>query len=297
MKKALFGVFSAFLKLVARLPFFAIYVLSDFLYLIIYKLIKYRLKVVRLNLTNSFPEKNEIERLELEKRFYHHFCDTIVETLKLFHISEKEMKQHVVYKNIDVIDDVIAVQDGCLVMLGHYGNWEWAASSALYISREATVMQLYRKLKNKNFDRMMLVLRQQFGAICVEKDSAFRSILTCRKKNKKVVAGFIADQTPSVRNIHYWTTFLNQDTPVLDGAERIARPLAYGMVYFDVKKVKRGYYEIDVIPMTKNVAKTSEFEMTELYMRMMEKTILREPAYYLWSHRRWKYKKPQNIGS
>lgn len=282
-------------KLFALLPFSVLYILSDILYLVLYKMLRYRQKVVRNNLYKSFPSYNREQILRIEIDFYHHFCDIIVETIKMAHVSEKEMKKRFVVTNPSLLDDFFVNKNSCIGMLGHYGNWEWSAALPLSFNQTENVTFLYKQLKNKSFDSIMFYLRSVFGVQCVEKDLALRTIAKNKKNGISSLIGFIADQTPSARNIRYWTNFLHQDTPVFDGGERIARGLALGMVYIDVKKVKRGFYELTLVLMSDNVAKTKEFEMTELYVNLLETTINRQPAHYLWTHRRWKHKRNNHI--
>lgn len=279
--------------LIALIPFRIMYYISDFLFFIVYHVIKYRRKLVRKNLTNSFPEKCEKEIIEIEKKFYHHFCDYFFETLKLLNISDFRMKKHFAFKNEDLIQYFLNNKQPVILMLGHYGNWEWVTSITMWVKNEEdlSIGQIYRPLKNKVFDRLFIKIRSRFHSIGFAKNAIYREIIRMKQNKQNWLLGFISDQKPSLRNIHYWTDFLNQDTPVLIGAERIAKQTGAAVCYLDVKKIKRGFYEGKVKLISENPMETAEFEITEKYSRLLEKTIRRAPEYYLWTHNRWKYKK------
>jgi Kdo2-lipid IVA lauroyltransferase/acyltransferase len=291
MPKLAYFLLYAVVRLVALLPFFLLYLLSDILYLFVYKIIGYRKKVVRKNLKHSFPSSSKEALRAIEREFYHHFCDLFVETIKLSSISATELKQRFVVKNSSLIEDYFAQGKSCIALSGHYGNWEWSAAHGLYIQSPNKALILYKQVKNESFNKLMLTLRQRFSLECVEKDFALRKMLQYKKQGIQAFTGFVADQTPSARNIHYWTQFMHQDTPVFDGAERIARSMSYALVYIDIQKTKRGFYELEFIPMSDDVSTTATFDMTEKYIRLLEKTIQRNPSYYLWTHKRWKHKR------
>jgi KDO2-lipid IV(A) lauroyltransferase len=238
----------------------------------------------------SFPEKTDAELRRLERAFYHYFCDYIVETFKLAHISADEIKKRAHMTNPELIDRLTSGQRSCVIgYMGHYGNWEWFTSVCL--SFRPVPYQIYRPLKNKVFDRLFIHLRTRFGARCIPKDEAVRKVISLERDHIRSVAAFIADQTPARSSIHYWTSFLGQDTPFFTGAERLARRLDLPVVFFDVQRVKRGYYKVDVKLMTESAKDTPEFQLTEQYARLMEQCIMRNPAYWLWTHKRWKHKR------
>ena len=272
----------------ALLPFRLLYILSDLLYVLVYKIIGYRLKVVRYNLANSFPEKTDAERKKIERDFYHHFCDYFVETLKLLHISDATMQKRLQFENIELVKGLMKDGNSGLMFLGHYGNWEWVTSINLFFEKGERLGQVYKPLKNKAIDDLFLKLRSRFKSIGIPKNSIFRTIINMQRQGDKMLIGFMADQIPSVSNIHYWTDFLNQDTAVFTGVERIAKQTGFSVTYLDVQKVKRGHYKAEVILISDKPKEEPEFAITERYMRAMEKTILRNPAYWLWTHKRWK---------
>lgn len=289
----LYYLFYGLIWILAWLPLSMLYGLSGIMYLIVYYVAGYRKKVVRRNLRNSFPEKSNRELLKIEKEYYLHFTDTFVETLKLLHISDREMQKRMYFTNPEEMRRFFDNRQSVVILLGHYGNWEWITSIYLHYSG-IIGGELYRPLKNEYFDRFFLNLRARFGTINIPKNDAFRAIVNFRKEGKIWGLGFIADQTPSGNNLHYWATFLNQDTPFLNGPERIARQTGCAVVYLDVQKKRRGYYTCDIITVTENAKETRENEITDRYVELFERTIRRKPAYWLWSHKRWKHKRIKN---
>lgn len=272
----------------ALLPLSVLYILSDILYFWVYIIVRYRKRVVRLNLLHSFPDKTDRERLIIEKRFYHHLCDYFVETLKMLHISDDEMKKRMQFENVELVRDLMKDGNSGLMFLGHYGNWEWVTSLNLHFNDSITLGQIYRPLKNLAFDDLFLKIRSRFRSIGIPKNDTLRAIVRMKRDQKQMLIGFMSDQTPSIANIHYWTEFLNQDTPVFTGVERIAKQTGFAVTYLDIQKVKRGYYKGTVKLISSTPSQDPEFSITEKYIREMEKTILRDPAYWLWTHKRWK---------
>jgi len=242
---------------------------------------------------NSFPDKTEKELRKLEKEFYHNFCDYIVETIKLLHISDKEMSERLVFENTAEVNQHLRT-NSVLLYMGHYGNWEWVTSITMVLDKndpDLLALQIYRPLRNKAFDRIFLKIRSRFHSIGIAKNNTLRGIINLRNEGKRMIIGMISDQTPSRTNINYWTTFLNQDTAVFTGLERIAKKTGFFVYFLDVVKTGRGRYKATFRLMSENPKSEPEFSLTEKYIREFEKTILRNPAYWLWSHNRWKYKK------
>ena len=293
LENILYSPIYLFVWLHSLLPFWALYILSDILYFPLYYIIRYRRKLVYESMRNSFPDKSEKEITRMVKAFYHHFCDYIVETIKLLHISDAETKRRFVIENIEVLQRALDERRQVILMLGHYGNWEYIPSIALWLNApEGAVMgEVYRPLKNRWFDKFFLKLRSRYNTVNIPKNDIFREYIKYRRDKRPAIVGFMADQTPSPANIYYWTNFLNQDTPMLTGIERIAQKLDCSLVYADVIKLKRGYYKIVFEEITQTPKEYKEFEITEIYTRLMEKTILRAPEFWLWTHKRWKHKR------
>ena len=292
--KIQYALIYSWVKIHALLPMRALYVLSDILYVLVYRIIRYRVKVVRKNLTNSFPEKSEAELLKLEREFYHHFADYIVETIKLAHISLEELQRRAYLRNPELVDQLMAEGHTCFILLmGHYGNWEWFSGSTSRF-KDSRIYQIYRPLSNKAFDQLFIHLRTQFGSYGIKKQDTVREVIQLKKDKTPCVVIFIADQTPSRNNLHYWTTFLNQDSAILTGPERLAKKLNLPVIFLDTKQVKRGYYTVDMKLLTDHPKDTPDNWITEQYARLMEKCILRNPAGWLWTHKRLKYNRTDN---
>ena len=297
MDKFLYYIIKACLLPIAILPLRLAYCFSDLLYFFVYYVVRYRRRLIGKNLANSFPDKTEAEKKKIEKDFYHHFCDYFYETIKLLHISNSEMKRRFVFKDIELIDSHLRAGRPVILMLGHYGNWEWVTSITLWTAenKDTTIGQIYRPLKNKAFDRFFLRLRKRFHSVGFAKNDIYRDIIKMRRANQNWLLGFISDQKPPGNGLHYWTTFLNQDTPVLIGAERIAKQTNAVVCYLDITQIKRGYYEGSIKLISDSPVDNPEYEISEQYMRNMEKTILRNPSFWLWTHNRWKFKREKTF--
>lgn len=276
------------------LPFPVLYLFADLLYVVAYYIVRYRRDVVWKNLKNSFPQKSEKELTVIEKKFYRHLADYFVETLKTLTISDKEVRKRMKFVNPEIINRFTNNGSSCILSLGHYGNWEWVPSIGLYLMPDVAQGLVYKELRSKAFDALFLKIRSRFSPRPIEMRNVFRKMIRLNNDGEKMVIGFLSDQRPAPNLDHYWIKFLNQDTPVQTGMERIARHLHYAIVYLDIEKVKRGYYEGKFKIITADASQEPEFVIMKRYMQKLEETVLREPAYYLWSHNRWKFtKKPE----
>lgn len=288
IKNILYYVFASIWYLISLLPFRVLYLISDLLYFPLYYFIRYRRKLVRKNLTDSFPEKNESDIIIIEKKFYSFFCDYIVETIKLFSITEKNIKKRMVFKGVNDIEKSMQNGNSCFLYLGHYCNWEWITSFPLHIQENIFCGQVYHVLHNQTVDRLFYYLRGRFSAISIPMGSILRRIAENKSMKKQMIIGFISDQAPFWNNIHYWTNFLNHDTPVFTGTERIAKKTGFSIYYTDIKRIKRGYYVCEFKKLTDSPKEYPDYEITEMYMRALENTIMKAPQYWLWTHNRWK---------
>lgn len=285
------------LKPLSLLPMGCLFVLSDVLiYPVVYHLVGYRRKVVRANLTNAFPTWSASERKHIEKRFYHHFCDSFMEMIKVLSMSPEEATRRMRFLNPDVVTDFASKNQGVLVVLGHYGNWEYQPFLFLHMIKHGNQQghSVYRPLKSRAFDYLYQRIRTRFNGNVVTKEETYRLVVRLRRANIPGVFGLVSDQSPSRNNLHYWTTFLNQDTAILTGPERMAKQTGFAVVFADVTKVKRGYYQTHFICLTDQPKAEPENSLTERYARLMEASILRDPAYWLWTHKRWKHKRPSD---
>lgn len=291
MSKVLDYLLSGVFWFLSILPLRFLYILSYMVRFLVYHVAGYRKKVVRENLKNSFPELSDRDRLKIEKDFYLYLCDSFFESVHVLNMSREEISRRMQFNNSELLDRYIREGRSVILCLGHYGNWEWIPSLTLHVKEECELDQLYRPLKNKFFDQFYLNIRQKWGAKSVPKFETLREIRALREQGKCFVMGFMADQTPSPSNIHYWTEFMNQDTPVLTGPEKISTKGDYVVVYLDIKHIKRGYYMGEYVLITDKPKEEAPYFITETYTRMMENTIRRSPAYWLWTHKRWKHKK------
>ena len=274
--------------LFSLLPLRIHYIISDFLFWLLYKVIGYRRRVVWKNLSASFPEKSEAELKEIERGFYHFLCDYFVETVKMMTISKKEIKRRIVYKGIKDLDEVIESGQSIAMYLGHYCNWEWVTSMPLWVTPKVQCGQIYHPLENKYFDKLLLRSRQRLGALCISMQDTLREVVRYKREGQPIMIGYISDQAPNWVNIHHWVDFLNQDTPVFTGTERIVKKMNHAVFYVDMRRIKRGYYEAEFKLMTRAPKELEDFKLTDMYFDMLEKSIRRAPEFWLWSHNRWK---------
>ncbi len=294
MSKLFYYILFSFFWLITWLPLSILYLISDFFFLIIFYVARYRRKLVRKNLSNSFPELSITEIKKIERKFYRHLCDYFIETLKLMHFRVSAMRKRVQFPNIDTLFSYYEKNQSVLLYLGHYGNWEWL-SLAKYAQKtdikDFKIYPVYHTLSNKYFDKFFYRLRSNIDSTPIPQEKILRTIIEKEREKSNSIYIFIADQSTTVRNIHYWMNFLNQDTPCITGAERIAKQTGYPTLYADVRKTKRGHYSVEFIPIEENPKEAEEFQLTDSYMKLLEKTIQRDPAYWLWTHNRWKHKR------
>ena len=278
-----------FLYLISLLPFPVLYFFSDLIFILIFYVIGYRKKVVIQNLKNSFPEKSRQEISELRRKFYHYLCDLFLETFKTLTISKEEMIKHcgISSDSAKLFQKYHDEKKSIILVLGHLGNWEWGGNSFSLICKQQLYV-IYHPLENKYFNKLIAGMRTRFGTKLIEMKNTFRDMFS----NKKEISAtaFIADQTPQPENAH-WTRFLNQDTPVFWGTEKISRKLNYPIIFVNVKKIKRGYYEVFAETLIENPATTSDGEISEMHTKKLEEEIRKNPETWLWSHRRWKHKR------
>lgn len=275
---------------ISLLPFPLLYALSDGIYVLFYYMLGYRKKVVLQNIRNSFPDKTEKENIEICKKFYRHFCDLVVESLKTFTISEKEVLKRVIFTNPEVIDKYFDQKRSVIIAGGHYNNWELFAVAVDALIKHKTV-GIYKPLSNKYFDGKMRGTRSKYGLEMI----STKEVKPFFDKHINVLTATIfgTDQSPSNPNNAYWMKFLNQDTGVLFGAEKFAKEYNYPVVYGRINKLKRGHYSLDFTDVTETPTETAYGEITEKITLLLEKDIEAIPQYWLWTHRRWKHKRPE----
>lgn len=274
--------------IVSLLPLGVLYLLGDLLYLLVYHVIRYRRKVVRQNLTESFPDHTAEQISGIERDFYHYFCDLLMEDVKFFSISSAEMKRRMQFKGMERVMQSAEAGRSMAFFLGHNCNWEWISSMPLWCDGKCQCMQLYHPLENPIADRLMDYVRSRFGGINVPMKQSIRDIMKCQRSGKPVAVGFIADQAPIWESLNYWLPFFGHDTPVMTGGERIARKLDMDCYYIETRRVRRGYYVTEVKLMTDKPKEVPDYWITEDYYRQLEANIRQQPGYWLWSHKRWR---------
>ncbi len=279
-----------FIYLVSVLPFRLLYLLSNFLNFLLFRVIGYRKKVVLANLHKSFPEMTDTEIYRICKKFYQHFCDFFLETLKILTIRKKELLKRCQFtpEAFDLLSKFADQDKSVLLVMGHNGNWEWSCNAFNMLSKHQLFV-VYHPISNKYFDGLMRRIRERGGSRLIAMKNTYREM--AHNKNGLNATAFVADQTPQPDHA-YWTTFLHQDTPVFKGMEVIAKKMDLPVLYTSVKKIKRGYYEMTAEVLSEHPVNTADGELTELFTRRLEKDIIGQPETWLWSHRRWKHKRP-----
>lgn len=269
-------------------PFWLLYLISDFFFVVIYYIIGYRKHVVLTNLRNSFPKKTDEELETIMRKFYIHFCDMFLETIKSLTMSRTHLKMRypIDDDSLKLAHQLHAKNQSVIIVMGHFGQWEVGGQS-FSVESPFQLFAIYHPLKNKFFDWLFNYIRTHVGTKMISMSNTIREMI----KNKDIVGGytFIADQTPSNSKEAYWTTFLNQDTPVLWGTEKLAKKFDYPVVFASVRKIKRGYYKVFLEMLCENPKNTDDGYITALHTKKLEQEIINQPEIWLWSHRRWKH--------
>lgn len=282
----------------ALLPLCVLYPLASALAWLMGSVIRYRRRVVMDNLRACFPLKSETELRAIARQFYKNFADSIIETLKLLHISDAEMRRRMQFDGIEIIDRLMAQKRNIVVYFAHTFNWEWAPSvtmhTRLHPNDGSNVLfgQIYRPLRNKAFDQLMLHIRGRFHSVCINKSTALRQLVRASRAGLFYV-GFMSDQHPGHGDPGVLTTLLGRPTLMISGTETLARKLDAAVVYWDMEHTARGRYRITIRHIADHPAELPEGELTRQYTRLLEQTIRRDPAIWLWSHNRWKHPVPQ----
>ena len=277
---------------ISLLPYPLLYGLSDLLFFLFYYVVGYRKKIVIQNIQRSFPDKTPKEHKAICKEFYRHFCDLILESLKVFTISEKEVKERMVFVNPELVNRYYDQGQSIILAGGHYNNWElFAVGIDAAIKHPA--IAIYKPLSNPFFDEKMRTTRSKYGLRMIS-TKVVKEVMEQEKNNLSITI-FGIDQSPGNPRKCYWTKFLNQDTGVLYGAERYAKAFNYPIVFGHITKVKRGHYTFEFIEVSNQPQITRFGEIIENLTQLLEKDILQKPAHWLWSHKRWKHKKPDDI--
>lgn len=277
------------------LPFRILYGMADIGYVLLYYIIRYRRGVVRKNLVTAFPEKSIDDIKTIERKFYHWFCDYFLEAIKLLSISEKELRRRFTIINSEEVEQCFQEGQDVAAILGHYCNWEWLSCVGMNLPPERETGLIYHPLRNKTFDYLFRKLRshEQNGHVIPKKD-ILRYVVTKKREGVRNICGYISDQGPKWTNIHLWLPFLNHEyTPVFTGGERIMRKMNNAVFYVEMSRPKRGYYTATYKLITREPNTLPADDITRRFFCLLEETIRQEPAFYLWSHNRWKRTKEE----
>jgi len=273
------------LKLLGFIPFPLLYLMSGLLYFFLYSIIKYRKKVVQQNLKNSFPSLTADELKKIETASYRNFCDVLLENLLLYTISKKELQKRMKLLNPEVFHSLDQKNKGAILIGAHYNNWEWMALSLGIYAKQA-VYTVYKPLSNKSVDALMLKARTRFGANIIPMNAFGKTVL--QNKDKASINLMLADQSPHRSKVDHYCDFLNQDTPVYLGPEKLVKAAGLELLFVEVHRVKRGYYEMKIVPLADHVSE-EKGATTLLHVNHLEQVIKNNPGNWLWSHRRWKH--------
>jgi len=280
-------------KLTARLPFWVIFGLADIFYVFLFYVVRYRRNVVHENLIRSFPEKSLAEIKTITKKFYHHLSDLGLETIKFNQMTEKQIDERLKVNNLDIYEEYYQ-QGKSIVLLGqHHNNWEWSGSMQRLI--KAQYLVVYNPVrKNKALEKFILQTRERFGAKSIPVNHSVRTALEFNHAKRPGALILAADQTPPP-NSQFWTTFLNQETAFFSGPMKIAIKTNQPVVLHHTRKIGRGKYEVFHYKLIENPSEVKPEDILMAYVQKLEEIIRSEPEYWLWSHRRWKHKRPANI--
>lgn len=276
------------LYLISILPFRILYVVSDVLYLLIYRIFGYRKKVVASNLNLVFPEKSPEEVKRIAKVFYHHLCDMILESIKSLTISESEMKKRYKFTNVEVVQGIENQNRSMILMCAHYGSWEWIFILQTYVKSRGNAV--YKQLANKYFDRLVKRIRAKYNSYLITTKEIIPTLIKEKREGIISINGFVSDQSPKLNKAFHWNQFMGVNVPVHTGAEMLAKKLDMAVVFFKVKKVKRGYYETTFETITLNPKEFEDYQITDIFLKLVEDQIHEAPEYYLWTHKRWKHR-------
>ncbi len=290
-KKTINSILVGILIAISYLPFWVLFAISDFTYILIRYVVRYRYNVITENLTKAFPEKNKAEIKKIANKFYHHFCDIFVETIKSYSINSIDFSKRMKFNNIELLNEYFEKGKSVVLLGMHYNNWEWNSSMPIKCKHKVSVV--YNPLRgNSAFERFVLKIRTRWGCKMIPVNQSRRIVLDIAKADIPVALALGADQTaPS--NSKFWTSFFNREAPFFSGPEKIATRLDLPVFFTYARKVKRGMYEVEYILLFENPKEVDPNDILLTYIRKMEELVNKEPAYYLWSHRRWKHTRPE----
>jgi KDO2-lipid IV(A) lauroyltransferase len=246
---------------------------------------------VKANLNLVFPNKSDKEIKRITNAFYHHLCDMMVESIKSMTITETEMKKHYTFSNVEVIQDIEAKNRSIILMCAHYGSWEWIFILQTYLKSRGNAV--YKRLANKHFDKLVKRIRAKFNSYLITTKETIPTLTKLKKQGILSINGFASDQSPKLNKAYYWNDFMGIKVPVHTGAEMLAKKLDMTVVFFSVKKLKRGYYETTFTTLADNAKDFKDYEITDAFLKLVEQQIHEAPEYYLWTHKRWKHREKE----
>lgn len=271
------------------LPMRCLYLFGDLLAFCLYHFSLYRKDVVFENLRNSFPERAEPEIRQLARRFYRQFTGQAMEAFKLLHMSEKQILNRMHYRNPEVLTELFQAGRSVITATAHFAAWQWLVSLPLVTNHK--VLVVYKPPGNERADWIYRRIQNKYGGISVDFQRLPRKLLECSVRKELTATFLVNDQSPVKEQIRYWTSFLNQDTPMQNGLERLAQKTGQVVLFVEMHRTKRGFYEVTFHKLFDNPANTAPNEITEAYIRKLEQVIRKKPELWLWTHRRWKHKK------
>lgn len=275
--------------IIGLLPFKLMYLLSDFLSFILLRVVKYRVDVVRYNLKSSNLKLTEKDIKKLIKNFYSHFCDIYLEMIKLDRMNKIDVEKRLKVLNPEIANKYLKEDKSVILLVSHYGGYEWC--TALDYFFEYKVAAIYTPLKDKELENLTIKSRARHGMKLISRYNALNDIRDLEKSGSNYMYGFMADQSPQIRKINYWTKFLGVEVPAFTGAERMAKELNIPVVFAKMSKLSRGKYQMRLELIAENPNEFKDFEITEKYLRLVEKQIHENPDYYFWTHNRFKHRK------
>ena len=289
MQFVLFLILYPLLWLISIMPFRLLYIFSDCVYFLIYYVIGYRKKVVRQNLEMALPHLTEQQRLVIERKSFHHLCDIFLEMIKTMTISEREIDRRFRFTNMEVYRNLEAKQKSIALFCAHYASYEWAVSMNRHITYNGYA--IYKRIANRYFDKLVRDIRSKFKACLITTKETIPTIQSNQDAGILGVYGFASDQSPKASKAHHWAVFMGIRTPVHTGAEMLAKKFDMNVIFMRTKKVKRGYYEATFEELAENPREVPDYQITDLFLKSVERQIYEAPEFYLWTHKRWKYQK------
>lgn len=278
-----------FLWIISILPFRLLYLFSDFVFFLVYYIIGYRKTTVRENINMALPHLTAKERLSVEKKSFRHMCDMFMEMIKTMSISEEEMNRRFQFSNLEVYLDLEKKQKSIALMCAHYASYEWVISMNAKCNFEGYA--IYKRINNRYFDKLVRDIRSKFKATLITTKETIPVIRENNKKHHLGLYGFASDQSPKLSSVFHWNNFMGIEVPVHTGAEMLAKKYDMNVIFLKVKKVKRGFYEASFEGVFENVTTIPNYDITDAFLKLVEKQIYERPEFYLWTHKRWKHRR------